>query len=210
MSKFDDGFKPARNHWGRSQAVRILSWVLFSALWTATAWSQSAGRSELKIGFINSLDVLYGTEEGKREITEVQAYLEEKQREYDSRRMELERLKEQFGTQQHTLNVQTRAEMQRTIEEDDRKLRRFQEDTQLEISRRRDEILARESEKIQIIINEYAKEKGFAAIFLRNESQIYVDPALDFTQEIIRIYNERYPVTALESSAAASSSTAQP
>jgi hypothetical protein len=30
-------------------------------------------------------------------------------------------------------------------------------------------------------------------VFLRNEGQTYVDTTLDITQEVIRIYNERYP-----------------
>ena len=34
---------------------------------------------------------------------------------------------------------------------------------------------------------------GFGAIFLRNEGQTYVDLLLDITQDVTRIYNERYP-----------------
>jgi len=59
---------------------------------------------------------------------------------------------------------------------------------------RRDDLLGRVGEKIQGIINEYAQKQNFGAIFLRSEAQVYVAPSLDFTQEIIRVYNERYPV----------------
>ena len=81
---------------------------------------------------------------------------------------------------------------------DGRELTRFQEDIQVEITRRRDEILANENGKIQNIIGEYAREHGFSVIFLRSEVQIYVDPSLDITQDIIGVYDERYPVAGAE------------
>jgi len=162
-----------------------------------------------KLGFIDSLQILNGTEDGKEQIAEVEKFIEDKQNEYDSRRLDLERQTEQFEAQQRTLNAQTRLEMQRKIEEDDRILRRFQEDTQVEIDRMRNAILASLSEQIQVVIDEFARDQQLGMIFMRDESQIYVDPALDFTQDIIRIYNQRYPVTEAESSAN-TTSPAQP
>ncbi|MDA2929864.1 OmpH family outer membrane protein [Acidobacteria bacterium AH-259-O06] len=185
-------------------------WIFLWAAGPVTGWAQIDQPTEfqagLKIGFVDSLQVLYGTEEGKQEISKIQEFIEEKQKEYDSRRMELERLREQLETQQRTLNPQTQADMQRTLDEKDRRLRRFQEDTQVDINRRRDELLGRMTDKIQVIINEYAQKNNFRAIFLRGESQVYVDLSLDLTGEIIRIYNERYPVSTAQSS----TSTATP
>ena len=90
-------------------------------------------------------------------------------------------------------NTTARAQSERTIADKERELQRLQEDIELEYNQRRDELLARASEKIQVIINEYAKLNGFGAIFLRNEGQTYVDLLLDITQDVTRIYNERYP-----------------
>jgi Skp family chaperone for outer membrane proteins len=159
-----------------------------------SVWAQAPGQIGSKLGFVSGLDVLYGTQSGQQEIAKVQAFMEEKQKEYDAQRMALVQLRERFETQQLTLNAQTRAQMQRDIEVDDRSLIRFQEDTQVEITRRRDEIFAAEDGKIQNIINDYAQENGFAVIFLRNETQIYVDLSLDITPDIIRVYDERFPV----------------
>ncbi|MDA2937257.1 OmpH family outer membrane protein [Acidobacteria bacterium AH-259-A15] len=185
-------------------------WIFLWAAGAVTGWAQidqpTESQAGLKIGFVDGLQVLYGTEEGKQEISKIQEFMEEKQKGYDSRRMELERLREQLETQQRTLNPQTQADMQRTLDEKDRALRRFQEDTQVEINRRRDELLGRMTDKSQVIINEYAQKNNFRAIFLRGESQVYVDLSLDLTGEIIRIYNERYPVSTAQSS----TSTATP
>jgi outer membrane protein len=178
---------------GRS-AARLVGGMILILFCSGPVWSQTSGRMDAKIGFIRALDVLYGTQTGQQQIAEVQAFMEEKQKAYDTLRTELEQLRERFETQQLTLNAQTRAQMQRDIEVNDRELKRFQEDTQVEITRRRDEILADENGKIQNLLNEYAQKNGFSVIFLRNETQIYVDPSLDVTQDIVRAYDESYPV----------------
>ena len=148
----------------------------------------------VKISFINTLEVLNGTEEGKRKIGELNQFASQKQQQIASQTTELQKLQEQYATQQRTLNPETRAEMERTIQDKDRKLKRLQEDIQLEFTQRRDELLGRMSEKIRVIIDEYAPKNGYAVIFLRDQTQTYVDPSLDITQDIIKIYNEQNPV----------------
>ncbi len=180
----------------KTAMLRALTWIVVWAVGAGVGWAQTSSSSRnLKIGFVDSLAVLYGTQEGQQEIARVEQFIEEKQKEYDSRREELGKQQQQFQAQQRTLNPQTQAEMQRKLENEDRALRRFQEDIQLEMNTRRDDLLGKVGEKIQGIINEYAQKQNFGAIFLRSEAQVYVAPSLDFTQEIIRLYNERYPVS---------------
>jgi len=180
----------------KTATLRTLTWIVVWAVGVGVGWAQTSSSSrDLKIGFVDSLAVLYGTQEGQREIARVEQFIEEKQKEYDSRVEELGKQQQQFQAQQRTLNPQTQAEMQRKMENEDRALRRFQEDMQVEMNTRRDDLLGKVGEKIQGIINEYAQKQNFGAIFLRSEAQVYVAPSLDFTQEIIRLYNERYPVS---------------
>jgi len=175
--------------------LKILTWIMVWAMGAGVGWAQTSSSSgNLKIGFVDSLAVLYGTQEGQQEIARVEQFFEERQKDYDTRVEELGKQQQQFQAQQRTLNPQTQAEMQRKMENEERALRRFQEDIQVEMNTRRDDLLGRVGEKIQGIINEYAQKQNFGAIFLRSEAQVYVAPSLDFTQEIIRVYNERYPV----------------
>ncbi len=194
----------------KTATLRTLTWIVVWAVGVGVGWAQTSSSSrDLKIGFVDSLAVLYGTQEGQREIARVEQFIEEKQKEYDSRVEELGKQQQQFQAQQRTLNPQTQAEMQRKLENEDRALRRFQEDIQLEMNTRRDDLLGKVGEKIQGIINEYAQKQSFGAIFLRSEAQVYVAPSLDFTQEIIRLYNERNPVSE-EKSASTDAPPAQP
>lgn len=146
------------------------------------------------IGFVSTLDVLYGTDEGKIELEKLNQFGTQKQNELEAEGLTLQKLQEQYAAQQASLSTLTRAEMEREIQDRDLKLKRLQEDIQLEFNERQNELLERMSGKIQEIINEYAPQNGIGVIFLRNEAQTYVDGALDITQDIVRIYNERNPV----------------
>ncbi|MEE8349916.1 MAG: OmpH family outer membrane protein [Acidobacteriota bacterium] len=145
----------------------------------------------IKIGFVNTIEVLYGTEEGKVELEKLNQFGTEKQNELVSEGSTLQQLQEQYSAQQASLNALTRAEMEREIQDLDLKLKRRQEDIQLEFNELQNELLERMSEKIREIIGEYAPENGFGVIFLRNEGQTYVDSSLDITADIVQIYNER-------------------
>jgi outer membrane protein len=147
-----------------------------------------------KIAFVNTLEVLSATEEGKLGIGEVEQLITQRKQQYEDQKEELDKLQEQFTNQQLMLTPEGRAEMQRGIEGRQRKLQRFQEDSSVEIDRRRQQLLGRMSAKIQEIIIEYAQQKNFAVVFQRDQSQPYVSPGLDITQEIVEIYNRRHPL----------------
>jgi Skp family chaperone for outer membrane proteins len=185
-------------------AVRAFTiFVVFAVLTAGSLWAQDTASATpqnlqsagVKIAFLNFAQVLEGTEEAKLEVSGVRTFMDQQQSAFDQQSKELEQLKQQFAAQERTLNAQTRAEMQTTISEKERNLRRFQEDTQLEINKMRDTLFARLSNKIQPLMSEYAEQRGIAAIFFLDQLQGYFSPGLDVTQEIIQIYNERYPVS---------------
>lgn len=177
----------------RNSAGAVLVCLVILGLLTSQSVAQN-----VKIGFITTLEVLNTTEEGKIEIDRLNQFRAQKRQELETNAGELQQLQEQYATQQRTLNLITRTDMERNIQEKERTLKRDQEDVQLEYQQKADELLARMSAKIQEIINDYAPGNGFSAIFLRDQSQIYVAPAIDITQEVIRLYNEKYPVTVVQ------------
>ncbi len=176
-----------------------LAGVMGAAPW---AMSQGLAAAGLKVGFVNSVEVLQGTDEGRQKLGGFQQWAEARQKELQQDKTELDRLREQFAAQERTLNPDTRTEMMRTIEDRDRRLRRKQEDSQLESESRNRQMLEQVGTKIQTIISEYAQQNGYSVIFLRNESQSYVDPSLDVTKELVSIYNQRHPVASSQTSSA--------
>jgi len=137
--------------------MRKLIMIAFIGAMTSGAFVAASLAQETKIGFVNTLEVLYATEEGKRDLEQLNQFAAQKQQEIGTQSSELQKLRDQYLTQQATLNSTARAHSERTIADRERDLQRLQEDIELEYNQRRDEVLARASEKIQVIINEYAK-----------------------------------------------------
>ena len=65
-------------------------------------------------------------------------------------------------------------------------MRRFQDDANRELTKRRDEVLAAVDQKVMPIINQYGQANGYDLIFRKFESGlIYAADAVDITDEVI-------------------------
>ena len=169
----------------------LFVWLISVGFFITNSYSQNS-----KVGFINTLAVLSGTDEGRGELDKLEEFVEEKQKEVTKEAELLQELQEQYANQQRTLNAETRVEMEQSMQEKDKALKRLQEDIQLELDQRRNVLLENMSGKIRKIVNEYAPLNGYGVIFLRDQTQSYVDPSAEVTQDIIRLYNEQNPVMA--------------
>jgi len=149
----------------------------------------------VKMGFVNSQEILLQTEEGKQVMGQLQQFMDQKGQEFNQRNQELSRLQQEYQTKQATLNPDAAAEMERQISQRQLQLRRFQEDVQADLNERQEQLLAQISQKVQQVITDFAKQNGYDVIFVRDQSQVWVAPELDVTGEIIRLYNERFPVS---------------
>lgn len=146
-----------------------------------------------RIAFVNSQEILYQTNEGKEGLAALEKYMNEKRQEFDARNKELTNLQQDYQLKQGTLSDDAASEIERQIEQKQVALKRFQEDIQADLSQRQDRLMQVISQKVQQIISDYAKEKSFEAIFMRDQNQAWVAPSLDVTTDIITRYNDKYP-----------------
>lgn len=170
-------------------------WCVIMGLWMSGIPLRAQGTAAPagpRFGFVDSMEVLYETEEGKTAIDQLNSYMAQKQQEIQQKTEDLQRLQEQYTSQQRTLNRETRAEMEQAIADQQKNLTRLREDVQAEINRRQNNLLSSLGEKIQRVVDEFAAQNRYDVIFLRDDSQAYVDPALDVTQQIIQLYNSKY------------------
>lgn len=166
--------------------------VLVTMVWGQV--SAPAGTVTIKVGVINSEQVLQQTEEGKRELVRLNGVLEGKRKTQETKTAELQRLQEQFTNQRHTLNPETGAEMQREISRKQLELNRLQEDDRLEVQDLQQGVFNRVAGKLQRIVNDYGQQNGYGLILQRSSSQVFVNPGLEITQEVIKIYDAKHPV----------------
>jgi outer membrane protein len=161
---------------------------LLLGLLTAFGWAQDG-----KVGFINTQQILAGTSEGQQGMAALDEFMNQKRQEIEATGRELDSLQQDLSTKQRTLNPSALTELERSIQQKQRQLQRLQEDARADLTARQNNLIQAISVKVQQIVQEFAEENSYFAIFQRDQSQAYVSPSLDISEEIIRLYNERFP-----------------
>jgi outer membrane protein len=169
---------------------------------TAPAATQQASAAPTAIGpakiaWLNLEEVIYTSEEGKREFTEIQSYMTKKQTELDTMRKELESLKNQLNVQASKLTDEAQADLEAKIEAKNTEIERFQTDVQKDIDTRRTRATNYVGKRMLTVLDKIAKEKGLSAVlYISSSRDAYIDPSLIITDEVVKAYNQAYPATA--------------
>ncbi|RPJ59946.1 MAG: OmpH family outer membrane protein [Acidobacteria bacterium] len=187
-------------------ALAIAGALLVSAQTPAPTTPAPAGApGPAKIAFVNPVAILSSTAEGKQEFAKLQELTSTKQKQVADASTELRTLQDQYSKTNLTANPTTRAEMERQIQDKDIRLKRLQEDAQLELQQRQDDLLEKMGGKLQTVLTEYAQKNGIDTIFRLDQNQTfaYVNPALNITDAIIKQYDQRFPAPAATTAPAA-------
>lgn len=165
----------------------------------------------VKIVWMNLEQAILTTDEGKSLVAEIQKFVDDKQKQMDSMKDEGDRLGNQLQVQGSKLTDEARADLQEQVESKNTGMERFRQDTQKEIENRQARMNNYLGKKIQPVIEKLAKERGISAVLIFNASRdAYVDPSLNFTEEIIKAYNQTYPAGSKAPAAGAPASAPKP
>jgi outer membrane protein len=149
-----------------------------------------------KIAFLNIQQAIVTCDEGKKESSLLQGYVDSKSSELQKMQKALEALKTQLEVQGPKLTDEARADLSDQIESQDTSVQRFQQDTQKDIDARRQKLQNAIARKMLPVIEKVAKEKGVQVVQFLDVAQIfgYVEPSLVITEDVIKAYNTTYPV----------------
>ncbi len=170
----------------------LLAAVITMCFILAVPAQGTGGGIDVKIGFVNSLEILQGCAEGKAEIAKIDAFATTKENELKTASEELNTLKTNYQSQASTLNPATATEMQVAIQTKDKQIRRLTEDAEAELEAKRAELFSKMGEKIRTVISEYAEANDLGIVFLESPGLPYHSTALNITQDIIRAYDAKY------------------
>jgi len=145
-----------------------------------------------RIGVMNVLRAIVECNEGKQANEEFQKKYEAKRDELSAKQKELETLQQQLQSQAATLNDEARSALARSIEAKTTDLKRSQEDAEKEFNELRNEIFNRIGSKLAPLVQQYAKENNYTLVLdssSQNSQLSYIDPATDFTDDVIKRYD---------------------
>ncbi len=151
-----------------------------------------------KIGVINVQLAMSNTQEGRTVSEELRVRFDPRRNELERLGHEFQDLERQLETQSRTLSAEARNQLIRQIEQKRKQGQRMQEDLQEEIQQAQSDYLGAMGQKLQRVINDYAQQNGLSVVLnlAPGGPAVYVAPGVDITNQVIRLYDQTYPVQA--------------
>ena len=160
---------------------------------TAAPGSASVG----KIGVINVRQAIASTSEGKQAGAELQSQFAPRQNELEALNKQINDLRSRLEASQGKLNPDEAARLQREGEAKARQATRKQDEYQEDVNAAQAEVFDRIGRKMIDVLDRYARENGFVVVLdssAQNTPILFASTGIDVTQDIVRLYDQAYPV----------------
>jgi outer membrane protein len=181
-------------------AVPALAAILLTpaAMW-AQAGGAAAPASAAKIGVIDVQVAITSTAEGKQAAAELQSQFAPRQTELTNMQKQIEDVQTRLRTGQTTLSDDEKARLGREGEQLQRTYQRRSQDAQDDFNEAQREVVDRIGRRMIDVLNKYSRDNGYSIILDRSGQSspvIFAANSTDVTQEIIRLFDQSYPVKA--------------
>jgi Skp family chaperone for outer membrane proteins len=179
----------------RTVTIGAMAFALAAAELRAQSKPANGGESGARVAAINMRAAIANTSEGKQAAAHMET-------EFMARRKELEDLNKKINDLQQRLtagaNTLSDEEKQRLTLEGQRltrQLERRQNEFQEDLNDAQSDVIARIGRRMVEVLGKYAPSNGYGAV-LDNSSQStpVMYASADITQEIVKLYDQTYPV----------------
>jgi outer membrane protein len=184
--------------------------AMAALLMLPAVWAQSNAAAPAKVGVISVQAAIQSTAEGKQAAAELQSQFAPRQTELDNLRKQIEDLQTRLRTTSNTLSDEEKARLAREGDQLTRTYQRKQQESQDDYTEAEREVVDRIGRKMIDVLDKYSKDSGYSVILdtsAQNTPVIYAASTIDITQEIIKLFDQSYPV---KNAAAARPTTPRP
>ena len=189
----------------RNAATAFAALLLVPAAWAQTGTTSTPARSADapaptagKVAVLNFQAAIAGTGEGKQALAELQTQFAPRNTELENLNKQIEDLRTRLRNGASTLSDDEKARLARQGDQLTRTLQRKQQDVQDDANEAQRDVVDRLGRKMVDILDRYARDNDFAVVIDDSQSPtvLYAAPQVEITQDIIRLYDQTYPVKA--------------
>jgi outer membrane protein len=168
----------------------------------AAAANVPAPTGTTKVAVINFQAAVFQTNEGKRNISELQKKFDPKRTQLKTQANEIDTLKKQLQTSGATLSDAERQSRTAAIDTKEKALQRDGEDASSEYEQAMQQAYQQIAEKVYGVVQSYATQNGFGVVLDSSSSQqqlptvLWASPGTDITKAVIEAYNVKSGVPA--------------
>lgn len=200
----ESAFAPALRRGGLAVGM-VAALTLLTAVAFGTSPAAAQVTEDVKVAVIDVERILLESERGKAALDEIESLRAQKQEEGEAMQQEIAELQQRIREGRLSLSEDKLSELQKQLEDKTIALRRFQDDANRELSKKRDEVLKAVEDSVFPVINDVGEAGDYTLIFNKFSSGlVYADEAADITDEVIERYNQSSAGQAGGSDAAAS------
>ncbi len=184
--------------------VSVLAAVVASgfALSAAAQTTAAAPAGAPKVAVIAFQAAVTATNEFQRDFGDLQKKFEPQRSQLKSLSDEVDSLTKQLQAQGATLSDADRANKAKAIDDKKKQAQRIAEDAQNDYQQAMQDTFGKVAQKVDDVLNTYAKEQGFTVVIDATENQqqqplvLYAAPSSDITKAIVDAYNAKSGVPA--------------
>ncbi len=182
---------------GTLAALAILGLAPVPAVRAQSAVSATAPPT--KIAVINIRNAIVATAEGKLASAQLQSQFAPKQSDLQNTQKQIEDLQRKLSEGARTLSDDEKGRMQRQGDLLTRRLQRGNDDMTEELNAAQGDIVDTIGRKMLEVLDRYSRENGYTVVLdtsAQGSPVVYGSSASDITQDIVRLYDQAYPVKA--------------
>jgi Skp family chaperone for outer membrane proteins len=179
--------------------------VLAVALAGALSFPQSGVAQDARIAVVDIQQLTLGSDEGRAASEKWNKRYEEIVAIMRKSQQDIEEKENRLKTQDRVMSATVKAQLTKEIETDKVNFDRKNQDYQQEMAILEAELLDPVSQKAQVMLAAYVKEKGFGLLFdlsAEGGNVVWSNPANDITPDVIKRLNEEFKKAASAAPAA--------
>jgi outer membrane protein len=173
-------------------AAGLVSAVAVQAQGTA-AGAASTG----KVGVINVRAAIVSTAEGKQASAELQSQFAARQSDLENLNKQINDIRQRINAGEGKLSQDELARLTREGEVKARQLERKQTEYQEDVNAAQGDVIDKIGRKMVDVLERYSRENGFVVVLdssAQNTPILYASTGIDVTQDIVRLFDQSYPV----------------
>jgi outer membrane protein len=179
--------------------IRIAIPALLALLLVPAAFGQAGASAGGKTAVINIQTAITSSAEGKQAAAELQSKYAPRQTELDNLRKQIEDMQNRLRTGATTLSDEEKARLAQEGDRLTRSFQRKQQELQDDGNEDQREIVDRIGRRMLDVIDKYSKENSYVVVFdisAQNTPVVYAANSIDITQDIVKLFDQAYPVKA--------------